>query len=409
MSGAARQSYHHGELRAALIKSADEIIGELGIEGFSLREAARRAGVSPGAPAHHFGSMAGLLTAVAARVCGDLEAYMTRVSTSGDPATDLRAFTTAYVNFAIDQPGRFRLICRNDLVDHNDPDYYAASLRAMLPLVSAAAEYHGTSLPPPEGESIHPGVLSAMASAHGIAHLTLEDKWFFALDPVDPKGDFIQRLLPGLLRSTWPDRARGMSVVEALDQPVGSRGVGGPQKSRIDKRIVQSRAALRGALLKLLTQHRLPEISAAMIAEQAGVGYATFFRHYADAEALALELAEEATSEVYQATLPAYAARDFHGALNTLADHVHHNRATVRTLLVSAGPAIQEAVTEQAINRISTLPETLGVNVPPELAIRYIVAGSVVILKWWLDKAPETPPIRIADLLYQLVVQSMVE
>lgn len=54
--------YHHGDLRAALQKSAEEIIRESGVEGLMLRACAQRAGVSHGAPAHHFGNIAGLLT-----------------------------------------------------------------------------------------------------------------------------------------------------------------------------------------------------------------------------------------------------------------------------------------------------------------------------------------------------------
>ena len=58
--------YHHGALRAALIEAAEAVIAERGVDGFSLRETARRAGVSPAAPAHHFGDARGLLTALAA-------------------------------------------------------------------------------------------------------------------------------------------------------------------------------------------------------------------------------------------------------------------------------------------------------------------------------------------------------
>ena len=64
---AARSRYHHGDLRAALIEAGAAILAERGIEGFSLRECARRAAVSPAAPAHHFGDSRGLLTAIAAR------------------------------------------------------------------------------------------------------------------------------------------------------------------------------------------------------------------------------------------------------------------------------------------------------------------------------------------------------
>jgi AcrR family transcriptional regulator len=67
MTKTKRDSYHHGDLRSALISAAEEIIAAEGVEGFTLRKAARKAGVSPGAPTHHFGSMAGLLTQVARR------------------------------------------------------------------------------------------------------------------------------------------------------------------------------------------------------------------------------------------------------------------------------------------------------------------------------------------------------
>ncbi|WP_291820351.1 helix-turn-helix domain-containing protein, partial [Bosea sp. (in: a-proteobacteria)] len=63
--GAGRDGYHHGDLRQAMIDAAEAVLAERGVGGFTLRECARRAGVSAAAPAHHFGNLAGLLTAVA--------------------------------------------------------------------------------------------------------------------------------------------------------------------------------------------------------------------------------------------------------------------------------------------------------------------------------------------------------
>src|SRR5258708_35905784 len=60
-----RTTYHHGDLRRQLIAAAERIIVERGVEGFTLREAARRVGVSPAAPSHHFRDAKGLLTEVA--------------------------------------------------------------------------------------------------------------------------------------------------------------------------------------------------------------------------------------------------------------------------------------------------------------------------------------------------------
>lgn len=75
-----RSTYHHGDLRAALIRAADEIIAEGGIESFSLRSAAPRAGVSTGAPAHHFGSAKGLITEVAVLAFERLDQALERCS-----------------------------------------------------------------------------------------------------------------------------------------------------------------------------------------------------------------------------------------------------------------------------------------------------------------------------------------
>src|SRR5215510_10331530 len=60
-----KSSYHHGDLRNALLEAALELVREEGVGAISLREVARRAGVSHAAPAHHFGDKAGLLTALA--------------------------------------------------------------------------------------------------------------------------------------------------------------------------------------------------------------------------------------------------------------------------------------------------------------------------------------------------------
>ena len=64
-TGRRSRGYHHGALREALLEAAEALIGERGLDGFSLREAARRVGVSPAAPQHHFGDARGLLTAIA--------------------------------------------------------------------------------------------------------------------------------------------------------------------------------------------------------------------------------------------------------------------------------------------------------------------------------------------------------
>jgi len=124
--------YHHGALRQALIDAAGEVLAERGVDGFSLREAARRAGVSPAAPGHHFGDARGLLTAVAARAFREFGDVLESASAQGDRETRINAQGIAYVRFALANRARFDLLWRKSLIDDTDPDYKEAGNRAFL-------------------------------------------------------------------------------------------------------------------------------------------------------------------------------------------------------------------------------------------------------------------------------------
>ncbi|OYW97679.1 MAG: hypothetical protein B7Z14_17010 [Bosea sp. 32-68-6] len=110
--GAGRDGYHHGDLRQAMIDAAEAVLAERGVGGFTLRECARRAGVSPAAPAHHFGNLAGLLTAVATLgfdgLSDAMEAAAARASATG--GCRLAAICRAYLETALARPGRFRVV-----------------------------------------------------------------------------------------------------------------------------------------------------------------------------------------------------------------------------------------------------------------------------------------------------------
>lgn len=111
--------YHHGDLPEALLSAVAEIIDEGGsAANLSLREAARRAGVSHSAPAHHFGDKDGLLAAFCAQGFEILEAALTSAYREhlGAPAIDrMRAAGAAYVRFAIEHRPHFEVMFRSGL------------------------------------------------------------------------------------------------------------------------------------------------------------------------------------------------------------------------------------------------------------------------------------------------------
>jgi AcrR family transcriptional regulator len=192
-----KSGYHHGNLKAALIEAADAIIRDKGIEGFSLRECARQAGVSIGAPAHHFGSAMGLLTEVALLGYESLGEALNAVGHSDDVRSDLQRLALAYVSFALAHPGRFRLMFRPDLVNRDDPRYAASSTAALSGFAHAIARRDGAA------SDRMAEIFVVWSSIHGMANLVLDGKAKYLFEGATPE-HFVSAVLPGLLAQTWP-------------------------------------------------------------------------------------------------------------------------------------------------------------------------------------------------------------
>ncbi|WP_183044293.1 TetR/AcrR family transcriptional regulator [Pseudorhodoplanes sinuspersici] len=201
-----REGYHHGALRDALIRAADEILTEKGIEGFSLREAARRAQVSPAAPAHHFGSAAGLLTEVAIAGFESLSRDLhDACRTEASPAARLRAQGIAYVRFALAHPGRFQLMFRHDLVLSQNDRLATAAKASMNELEASIVAYLRAKKKPITSEAVRAELLGAWSAVHGFSHLALDGKFTTMAQPRS-LSDFVSDELPAMLRALWPDR-----------------------------------------------------------------------------------------------------------------------------------------------------------------------------------------------------------
>ncbi len=116
--------YHHGNLRAALLDAAAARLADGGVGALSLRDLARRLGVSPTAPYHHFRTRADLVAALVedalARLEDALEASLAAAPPVGTapPGARLQAIGVAYVRFAVSHPALFRLAFRPELGSH---------------------------------------------------------------------------------------------------------------------------------------------------------------------------------------------------------------------------------------------------------------------------------------------------
>ncbi|WP_083562689.1 TetR/AcrR family transcriptional regulator [Mycobacterium malmoense] len=160
--------YHHGDLPAALVRAAIDLLEEGGAAELSLRAVARRAGVSPSAPYRHFAVRDELLSAVAAVGYRELGEALVKAHPAPNSADDLAAIAVAYVQFALTRPGLFRVMFGGPC-DPDSPDRAAA--------VEAIHEYLNSvvrkAFPAADPETM-PTALWALV--HGLAFLHLDGK-----------------------------------------------------------------------------------------------------------------------------------------------------------------------------------------------------------------------------------------
>jgi len=157
-------TYHHGDLPAALLQAAGRTLEKRGIAALSLRDTARRAGVSHNAPYRHFPDREALLAALAAEGFATLGERL-----RGKPG---REMGEAYVRFALEQPQRFRLMFGGVLPIAKHPELSTAAQAAYQALVEAFKD-----LPRPELAAA-----AAWSLVHGLSHLLL-DGHFATQDP----------------------------------------------------------------------------------------------------------------------------------------------------------------------------------------------------------------------------------
>jgi len=149
--------YHHGDLRRVLLEEAVASLRESGPATLSLRDLARRAGVSHAAPAHHFGDKRGLLTAVAAEGFRRLSASL---GATYEATRDVAEVGVAYVTFAVEERPYFDVMFRPDLYDPDDPELVAARSASGAALYGPAA-------------TVSEAGIAAWSLVHGLATLGL--------------------------------------------------------------------------------------------------------------------------------------------------------------------------------------------------------------------------------------------
>lgn len=178
-----RATYHHGDLRTEIVRAAGKLLEEQGIASLSLREAARRAGVSHNAPYRHFADRDALLAALAAEGFAQLGGALEAAGTTAAPARG-----EAYVRFALENPQRFRLMFGGLVRIDSHPvlrdaaaQTYAGLVRAFEPVAAAAGAPTAAA--------------AAWSMVHGLAQLLLDGHFPRARGDRDDVAAFVREVL----------------------------------------------------------------------------------------------------------------------------------------------------------------------------------------------------------------------
>jgi AcrR family transcriptional regulator len=193
--------YHHGALREAMLTAAELILEREGLPALTLRAAAREAGVSHAAPAHHFGDLTGLLSELAALGFRRFRAALVAAADrETGPGERLDAMGNAYVSFAKRHPGMFTLMFRSERLDRTRPALSDAMDAAGSALAQAVGAQRGETIvegAPSLAQAA--GIVRAWAVVHGLAVLLLDGRLNAILCNL-PRGETEETLLQAVLK-----------------------------------------------------------------------------------------------------------------------------------------------------------------------------------------------------------------
>ena len=172
-----KKTYHHGDLKNALIQAGTQIVSQEGVQGLSLRKVAQRAGVSHAAPYAHFADKQALIAAISTegyrRLYAEISAAGQRYA--GDPLRQLVEGAWAYVQFALNDPDHFKITLSSVIEKENDyPAFVEVSRQSFALVVQLVAACQAAGiLDPGPSDVVAVGVWSLI---HGFVSLLLENQ-----------------------------------------------------------------------------------------------------------------------------------------------------------------------------------------------------------------------------------------
>lgn len=215
-----RQTYHHGNLRQAIVDATVALVEEGGAESVTIREAARRAGVSSGAPFRHFATKQDLMTAVAEDAMARLRKSIERQLTAEPPDcpfTRLLLLADGYLRWAIQFPTHYRIVGDRSLVDfYGSPDLQRDNLWIRDVMAGALSDAVNRNLLRPCDLAVV--TLQARALAYGLARMYTDGHMReFGISKSKARGTMLGALKDFILSLARDPRAAARRIDTYLD------------------------------------------------------------------------------------------------------------------------------------------------------------------------------------------------
>jgi AcrR family transcriptional regulator len=174
-----------------------------------------------------------------------------------------------------------------------------------------------------------------------------------------------------------------------------------------DRRVKRTQNLLAKALIALTLEKGYDAVTIRDITERANVGYATFFRHYRDKDALLHDVLDVVLIDLIDLLLPQASLDDSSSVGTLIFRYVQGHSELIRVLLSSQRPfALVQRMIEAGTQSVlhNNAPKEGG-PVPMEIAANHIVASSIALIQWWLEHDMPYPPERMGAIYHELIAQ----
>lgn len=172
-----------------------------------------------------------------------------------------------------------------------------------------------------------------------------------------------------------------------------------------DPRIVRTRTALRQAMTELAGEAALDAITVRAIAARAGVGYATFFRHYGDKEALLADVAGMLTRQFLQQVRPLLLQQDRRAAARSLCAFVLEHLAIHQTLIAGgSGETVRAGMLRHTMDTLAAARVREPEGPIDDLVLFHMVSATLNLLAWWMRNLDQVDTDTMAEIIERTVL-----